>query len=209
MSFVLYSLSLYSVLCLCCIATTGVVCLRYLAAALYLLAPRYVDSLERGDISLTQIVDSVVEQETIDDAMCKHIFSCLHVASSEVSATSLLAKNQAALRLRDQEYFGIEQKNQSPSNWATVIGQLESMATERLPSKKMMALVNTAKAIFTLFEAEHEQWQVNEQILAGDDLLPIFIYVVCHCSPSAIPDLAAQCQYMWDLCHPRSLAGEY
>ncbi|OQS07118.1 hypothetical protein THRCLA_00874 [Thraustotheca clavata] len=90
---------------------------------------------------------------------------------------------RAQLVLEPQAFFDIRPGHISPSNWQSCVEQLNKLDEFPLPSRKGIALVQTAKSIYTLFQEEHG----SNDYLAADDFLPIFIYVLCHSQLHQVP----------------------
>ncbi|KAJ0398556.1 hypothetical protein P43SY_003385 [Pythium insidiosum] len=115
----------------------------------------------------------------------------------------------AVLRGQPQSYFGIPVNKISVSSWRSVIELIKEIDDAFLPQDKMRKLVATAHQIHSLHRNERrmcrqEQQQQQQQqqqsefagsspasgsdeddVLSGDDFLPIFIYVIVHANLSA------------------------
>ena len=71
----------------------------------------------------------------------------------------------------------------------------------------MNALVRAAKAIYSehktvvlpLLKQRKGHLKESDMVLGCDDILPIFIYVLCHCE---LEHPALNKDILWSLCHP-------
>ena len=70
-----------------------------------------------------------------------------------------------------------------------------------LPSQKLGALVGSAKLIYH----EHQSRDTDGRIIAADEFLPIFIFVIVHAELKT-PLLTRE--QLWRLGHPRALQAE-
>ena len=92
---------------------------------------------------------------------------------------------------------------QSPLEWKAAIFELKGCETYN-PSQCITAIVATAKAIFAEYEANQEQGK-ESNALGADDLVPIFIFVLCH---SGLKTPLLNKDLLWSICHPSQLLGE-
>jgi hypothetical protein len=97
----------------------------------------------------------------------------------------------------------------SPLNWRTAIFELSQLENNLTPTYQLMTLTRTMKAIYNEFKVailpDLTSKGYNDVYIAADDLVPIFLFVLCHTSlrhPLQNRDL------MWALCHPDQLQGE-
>eukprot|EP01052_Picozoa_sp_SAG31_P019581 SAG31_NODE_1433_length_8368_cov_8.437901_2_plen_156_part_00 len=86
-----------------------------------------------------------------------------------------------------------------------------------MPSKHCAALRTCSHGNVTaaLVVQEHPADPVSEGgkkksplVLAGDDLLPVFIFLVCQCALPLSDLFPSTCQYMWQLSNQGLLTGE-
>jgi hypothetical protein len=110
---------------------------------------------------------------------------------------------------RKQEDWGIPKDFVSPLGWNNAIFELRSLGHHLTPSMQLMALARCIKAIYSEFKVvllpRLQALGKNDIFLGADDLVPIFLFVLCH------TDLAHPVHYkeqMWALCHPGQLIGE-
>ena len=66
-------------------------------------------------------------------------------------------------------------------------------------------LQGTAAAVYSCIAAEAAGGQQQQRLVAADDLVPIFIFVVARCG--AVPDLCSRELMMWQLGDPSILGG--
>lgn len=92
---------------------------------------------------------------------------------------------------RPQSFFGIPVQHISLSSWETAVAHLRLLSGEStaLPSEKLDVLVAALREVHALFRREHHHpgngneggSGTDQQQLSADDLLPIFIYILCQC----------------------------
>ena len=82
---------------------------------------------------------------------------------------------------RPQSFFGINVEHISLSSWETAATHLRRLSGDvtTLPSDKLDVLVAAVREIHALFRREHPGAQ--DSVLNTDDLLPIFLFVLCQC----------------------------
>ncbi|ETO19750.1 hypothetical protein RFI_17480, partial [Reticulomyxa filosa] len=119
----------------------------------------------------------------------------LHKQIIEICETQAKAENEKvednalSLNTFPQSYFGIKSELESVENWATAIYELSAVGKCALPSEKLRALVNTAKAVHFSFQRELQERlrkkmdkKLEEIYIGGNDVLPILTYVVVQAS---------------------------
>jgi len=97
----------------------------------------------------------------------------------------------------------------SPHGFQSAVFELAGLERNPTPTRRLNALVRTGKAICAEFK-QHILPKLAEKgkkdvVLAADDMLPIFIYVICQTElkhPLLNRDL------LWGICHPDLLHGE-
>lgn len=118
----------------------------------------------------------------------------------------LLAKLHVFIT-RDQSAWGIA--DQSPFKWRHAVFELSGLERDATPSLRLNALVRTAKAIYLEFDAavkpKLEKMGRKDLALGADDLLPIFIYVLCQ---AELSHPIVNSDILWNVCHPDQLHGE-
>ena len=153
------------------------------------------------------IVFSVVE-EVMFVTMKKEIISLVSSRESR-NEEVLLVRKMKALSTRSQQDWDIPKAFVSPQNWSSAVFELAGIERNPTPSRRLNALVRTAKFIYAEFKenllpklaAEGK----GDTVLSADDLVPIFIYVLCQCGlkhPLLNRDL------LWKIGHPDMLTGE-
>eukprot|EP01052_Picozoa_sp_SAG31_P023766 SAG31_NODE_1982_length_6745_cov_8.400090_3_plen_1022_part_00 len=129
------------------------------------------------------------------------------------------ARQRTPLRSKPQSFYGIDAAHSSPSGWAQAVQQLECIGRSNLmPSEMLTELLRTATVIHDTFVLEHkrgdsdgnasdkgEMARSSDVYLAGDDFLPIFIFVVVR---SDVEELPLLLHFMQKLCDPDLLAGK-
>jgi hypothetical protein len=82
---------------------------------------------------------------------------------------------------RPQSFFGIKVEHISLSSWETAVTHLRRLSGDvtTLPSDKLDVLVAAVREIHALFRREHPG--AGQDVLNTDDLLPIFLFVLCQC----------------------------
>ena len=153
------------------------------------------------------IVFSVIE-EVMFVMMKKEIITL--VSSPGIRAEEdMLVQKMRMLSNRTQHDWEIPNSFISPHNWSSAVFELAGVERNPTPSRRLNALVRTAKFIYAEFKenllpklaAEGK----GDTVLSADDLVPIFIYVLCQCGlkhPLLNRDL------LWKIGHPDMLTGE-
>ena len=118
------------------------------------------------------------------------------------------------LSSRTQNDWGITDDHASPSDWRLATFELAGVERNPTPSLRLNALVRAAKAIYS----EHKRVVLpalkerkgylsdSDMVLGGDDILPIFIYVICR---SDLEHPALNKDILWKLCHPDQVLYEF
>lgn len=112
---------------------------------------------------------------------------------------------------RSQSQWGIPDEFVSPIGWKSASFELNSMEHNLTPSFQLHVITRTMKAIFNEFKyAVLPSLRVrgvseNSVFISADDLVPIFLYVLCQ---SSLRQPLRNRDLMWALCHPDQLHGE-
>ncbi|CAI5710467.1 unnamed protein product [Peronospora destructor] len=97
---------------------------------------------------------------------------------------------RASVSAQSQSFLEIQPSHQSPSEWKLVIALFDSMDNYSLPSEKAAVLVEAARCIYETHAREHgfaansassSKQQKQSTLMAADDFLPIFIFVLARC----------------------------
>jgi len=104
----------------------------------------------------------------------------------------------AAARLKTQAALGCIE---SPSKWEAAVYRLATVGSYTLPCDRLDVLLAAAREVPAVFAAEHG----GEEVLGGDDFLPIFVYVVVQ---AGIPDLRYLQTVLSALCDPDKRLSE-
>ncbi|CAI5715660.1 unnamed protein product [Peronospora farinosa] len=97
---------------------------------------------------------------------------------------------RASVAAQPQSFLEIQPSHQSPSEWKSVIALFDSMDNYSLPSEKAAVLVEAARCIYETHAREHgfeadsassSKQQKQSTLMAADDFLPIFIFVLARC----------------------------
>ena len=109
-----------------------------------------------------------------------------------------LRESCAAARLKTQAALGCIE---SPSKWEAAVYRLATVGSYTLPCDRLDVLLAAAREVPVVFAAEHG----GEEVLGGDDFLPIFVYVVVQ---AGIPDLRFLQTVLSALCDPDKRLSE-
>ncbi|CAH0475460.1 unnamed protein product [Peronospora belbahrii] len=99
-------------------------------------------------------------------------------------------RSRALVAAQPQSFLEIQPSHQSPSEWKLAISLFDSMDNYSLPSEKAAVLVETARCIYETHAREHgfeadstssSKQQKQPTLMAADDFLPIFIFVLARC----------------------------
>ena len=104
----------------------------------------------------------------------------------------------AAARLKTQAALGCIA---SPSRWEAAVYRLATVGSYTLPCDRLDVLLAAAREVPIIFAAEHG----GDEVLGGDDFLPIFVYVVVQ---AGIPDLRYLQTVLSALCDPDKRLSE-
>ncbi len=110
---------------------------------------------------------------------------------------------------RTQEDWGINSDLISPLGWKTAIFELSGVELNPTPTRRLHALVRAAKAVYAEFK-EYIQPELAKKgkmdvVLAADDMVPIFIYIICQ---SSLKHPILNKNLLWAICHADLLQGE-
>jgi hypothetical protein len=114
---------------------------------------------------------------------------------------TMLRASCAAARLKTQAALGIAPEHASPSKWEAAVYRLATVGSYTLPCDRLDVLLAAAREVPVVFAAEHK----GEEVLGGDDFLPIFVYVVVQ---AGIPDLKFLQTVLSALCDPDKRLSE-
>ena len=153
------------------------------------------------------IVFSVIE-ETMFVTMKKEII--LLVSNKETrEEEEMLVTKMKILSARSQQDWDIPSSFISPHNWSSAVFELAGIERNPTPSRRLNALVRTAKFIYAEFKENLLQKPAAEgkgdAVLSADDLVPIFIYVLCQ---SGLKHPLLNRDILWKIGHPDMLTGE-
>eukprot|EP00005_Dracoamoeba_jomungandri_P013178 CAMPEP_0174265354 /NCGR_PEP_ID=MMETSP0439-20130205/26179_1 /TAXON_ID=0 /ORGANISM="Stereomyxa ramosa, Strain Chinc5" /LENGTH=957 /DNA_ID=CAMNT_0015351775 /DNA_START=289 /DNA_END=3163 /DNA_ORIENTATION=- len=110
------------------------------------------------------------------------------------------------LRNKPQQFFEIEEKLVSRSNWERPVAILSTLDDQSLPYQKLAVILATTHAIYSTLSEETDIFGgSHEKYLTGDELLPVFIYVVAQ---SEIKNPELEAEFLWKMCDERQLSGE-
>lgn len=180
---------------------------RAAAEAAALATLRQLD--EASLLVLSYLVYSAVE-EALFTALEKRIQAALPSAQPACKERErLLVEKISRLASRPLAAWGVPEEQRSPLLYSTAAFELRGVEQYPTPSKRLNAVLSASKAIFSEYLAHCQSVAVAPgqpvPVLSADDLVPIFIYVLCQTSLQT-PLLDAE--LLWDLCHPDSLYGE-
>ncbi|KAF4028370.1 Vacuolar sorting protein 9 (VPS9) domain [Phytophthora infestans] len=94
---------------------------------------------------------------------------------------------RALVAAQPQSFLEIRLSHQSPSEWKSAVALLNCMDNYSLPSEKAAVLVEVARCIYETHAREHgskvdrKGKTVQPTLMAADDFLPIFIFVLARC----------------------------
>ena len=156
---------------------------------------------------LSFIVFSVVE-ETVFVSMKKDIISLVSSPETRQEEESLLVKMKL-FSSRQQEDWDIPSSVISPNNWRSAVFEIAGVERNPTPTRRLNALVRTAKKIYAEFKEivlpRLQSEGKGDTVLSADDLVPIFIYVLCQ---SGLKHPLLNRDLLWKICHPDMLRGE-
>jgi hypothetical protein len=150
-------------------------------------------------------------QDHIERALQLAIVSPIHdrlvkcIQSQVREQDQLFEQRRKLVMGKPQAVFGIPHAHASRTRWAGAMLELSSLERARTPALKMDVLLRTAKAIYKTYVAEHAAQGDAARFLAGDDFLPIFIYVICNSHASRLEMTA---EYLYSLSNQGHLSGE-
>ncbi|GLE04559.1 hypothetical protein PINS_up013514 [Pythium insidiosum] len=169
------------------------------------------DDVLTSNDKLHQLISDAIRHE-LEENICVPLMSDLlaFLRMRVLQKERQFRQRVALLRGQPQSYFGIPVNKISVSSWRSVIEHIKEIDDAFLPQDKMRKLVATAHQIHSLHRTERrmcrqeQQQQRQEQsdpssndgtsprsttdeedVLSGDDFLPIFIYVIVHANLSA------------------------
>lgn len=125
-------------------------------------------------------LDKVIEEsvrEQVETIIYIPLRSCLSnlISHGWRHDDHVVAQKMTFLRQQNQDFFKIDPKDQSPSNWRSVIKLLrKGVGKSPLPCQKLKCVVQAAKEIDHVRDTEHSNSDTKG--LGADDFLPIFIY---------------------------------
>jgi len=180
---------------------------RAAAEATALATMRQLD--EASLLVLSYLVYSAVE-EALFAALEKRIQAALHSAQPTCRERErLLVDKISRLASRPLAAWGVPEEQRSPLLYSTAAFELRGVEQYPTPSKRLNAVLSASKAIFSEYLAHCQSLAVAPgqpvPVLSADDLVPIFIYVLCQ---TGLETPLLDAEMLWDLCHPDSLYGE-
>lgn len=157
-------------------------------------------------LTLSYLIFATVE-EALFSAVMNGVIASLPCASDSQRETALVRRWEP-LKKRTQSEWGIPEAQQSPLLYRTAVFQLRGIEQYPTPSKRLNAVVSAVDAIFSEYALQASARATSPSsavpVLGADDLVPIFIFVLCQCdlqTPLQNKDL------LWSLCHPDQLYG--
>lgn len=136
-----------------------------------------IDSVEEWHMRLRDAVLREVERLTFIPLQ-ELVYHLLDDITDDLFCKAFERKKQW-LSQKTQRFFDISETHVSPSYYEGPIALLNSLDSYSLPCEKSAVLVQVAHAIAVTFEHEHGR---SCEVLAADDFLPIFVFVLCNCS---------------------------
>jgi len=152
-------------------------------------------------ISLSSLIENVLENILLVKLYDKIIKIVSERASSEENK---LKNGIQLLRGKPQQFFSIEEKFRSCSDWSLATMELKQIDNHIQPYKMLGCILSAARAIYQSVNLEHCGNQ-KTVMLSADDFLPIFIYVVVN---SGVENMESKSLYLWELSDPQELTGE-
>jgi hypothetical protein len=165
--------------------------------------------LSEKDISVLCFILFSVVEETLFVSLKKEIISL--VSSPEKREEEIIIiKRMKYLASRTQEEWEIPSSIISPQQWSSAVFELAGIERNPTPTRRLNALVRTAKAIYAEFK-DYVLPRLREEgkgdtVLSADDLVPIFIFVLCQ---SRLRHPLLNRDLLWsDISHPDLRHGE-
>ena len=121
------------------------------------------------NISLEKFVFLPVREKVLDT-----------LTSMKLEDEYQLEESLTRLKRSSQSSFGIPDKNQSSSNWASAISHFNQIRREIYVSRMIDSLLNAAKAIYSSHMREHvtAEGEGKAAPLSGDEILPIMCFII-------------------------------
>eukprot|EP01124_Arcella_intermedia_P000801 TRINITY_DN10425_c0_g1_i1.p1 TRINITY_DN10425_c0_g1~~TRINITY_DN10425_c0_g1_i1.p1 ORF type:complete len:467 (-),score=137.32 TRINITY_DN10425_c0_g1_i1:79-1479(-) len=159
---------------------------------------------QKDDKSLNSVVEYTLQKIFFSKISQKIIHLLRQHYSKEDELVSLAMKY---LVIKDQSFFHIDGKLQSPSEWGDVVVVLRGIENDCLPFNQIVCIIEVFKSIHSVFSLEHEKNASEEDplIISGDDLLPIFIFILVR---SSLKRLASLSEYLCNLIDNETSFGE-
>lgn len=158
-------------------------------------------------IVISFIIFTVVEESIfipLLPVMLKHVNTPDHLERE-----AKIERNIEEMRGRSQRDFNIPEDIISALDWRAAIFELEGVERNPTPSTRLNAIVRAAKAIYAEFNREVkprlEKAGKSDLVLGADDLVPIFIFVLCN---SNLSHPLLNKEILWGLCDPDQLKSE-
>lgn len=107
------------------------------------------------------------------------------------------------LKYKSQDYFGVSEDYISQNYWIPAIKVLSSIGSCITPNECLLCIFNTATEIYN--EHKYQQKDKKKKLIAGDELLPIFIFVVTR---SNFKNPFQICDFIMQLGDPNELSRE-
>jgi len=149
---------------------------------------------------ILRVIESVIENTCIPS----HLDDIQKLLNKKRKTVPDLMTKLSLLNRKPQEFFGINKKMKSKKKWVNAVLELTDFTNKVLPSAKMQCLLNTAKHI-------HEEAEgYCREVMTGDDILPIVIYVIVKASWNVKKIVISEADedFIDILCNAEALHGE-
>ena len=163
--------------------------------------------LEEAAGSLSSPQDDMLLRETLEVTLETAILPAFlpplvkHFAAQCKESDARFCAALPVLRRLSQADLHIPEAYRHDGGFADAQESLRALQHDQLPCEILDALLRTVRAIYKTANKLGAQ-----AVMAGDDLLPVLIYVVIHSDGLANP--FSKCMLAWELCDPEQLQSE-
>lgn len=151
------------------------------------------------NLTVEYVIESSIERALI--LPLKEKIDKYTVLKTKQSDKEFLSKVDL-LKYKNQDYFGITEDFISQNCWVPAIKLISTLQDCVTPTEYLLCIFNTANEIFN--EHKHQQ-KDKKKLIAGDEILPIFVYVVAK---SSIKNPFQICEFIMQLGDPVELSRE-
>jgi hypothetical protein len=138
---------------------------------------------------------------TLENATLPRFLPKLQRYFAEISKArdEAFRKNAQFFLSQTQEELHIPEAYRHAQNYPQSVKDMQEIEKDQMPSEMLDSLLKCVRSIFS------EAATVSNNVMAGDDLLPVLIFVLIRANLSAP---CARSAFAWDLCDPEQLQSE-